>query len=118
MKKSWVKDGNFITIQSFMVKDLKLKGNELLTYAIIYGFSQNGESKFTGSLQYIADWTNSTKQGVMKNLKALVEKGLIVKTDIYNNGVKFVQYHATELRTMQESLTGSTEPPSLSTEII
>lgn len=106
MVKSWVKDGNFVTIQSFMVKDLKLKGNELLTYAIIYGFSQNGESKFTGSLQYIADWTNSTKQGVMKNLKALVEKGLIVKTDIYNNGVKFVQYHATELRTMQESLTG------------
>lgn len=106
MKKSWVKDGNYVTIQSFMVKDLKLKGNELLTYAIIYGFSQNGESKFTGSLQYIADWTNSTKQGVMKNLKSLVEKGLIVKTDIYNNGVKFVQYHATEFNPMQQSLTG------------
>ena len=106
MRKSWVKDGNFITIQSFMVKDLKLKGNELLTYAIIYGFSQNGESKFTGSLQYIADWTNSTKQGVMKNLKSLVEKGLIVKTDIYENGVKFVKYHATEFNPMQQNLTG------------
>ena len=106
MKKSWVKDGNFITIQSFMVKDLKLKGNELLTYAIIYGFSQNGESKFTGSLQYIADWTNSTKQGVIKNLKSLVEKGLIVKTDIYDNGVKFVKYHATEFTPIEQSLTG------------
>ena len=106
MKKSWVRDGNYITIQSFMIKDLKLKGNELLTYAIIYGFSQNGESKFTGSLQYIADWTNSTKQGVMKNLKALVEKGLIVKTDIYENGVKFVKYHATEFNPMQQNLTG------------
>lgn len=106
MKKSWVKDGNYITIQSFMIKDLKLKGNELLTYAIIYGFSQNGESKFTGSLQYIADWTNSTKQGVMKNLKALVAKGLIVKTDIYENGVKFVKYHATEFNPMQQGLTG------------
>lgn len=106
MKKSWVKDGNYITIQSFMIKDLKLKGNELLTYAIIYGFSQNGESQFTGSLQYIADWTNSTKQGVMKNLKALVEKGLIVKTDIYENGVKFVKYRATEYNAMQQNLTG------------
>lgn len=106
MKKSWVKDGNYITIQSFMIKDLKLKGNELLAYAIIYGFSQNGESKFTGSLQYIADWTNSTKQGVMKNLKALVEKGLIVKTEVYENGVKFVKYHATEFNPMQQSLTG------------
>ena len=106
MKKSWVKDGNYITIQSFMVKDLKLKGNELLTYAIIYGFSQNGESKVTGSLQYRADWTKSTTQGVMKNLKALVEKGLIVKTDIYENGVKFVKYHVTEFNPMQQNSTG------------
>lgn len=106
MAPSKVKDGNFITIQSFMVKDLKLKGNELLIYAIIYGFSQNGEDKFTGSLQYICDWTNSSKQGVMKSLKSLVEKGLIEKTDIYKNGVKFVEYHATEFTTIQQSLTG------------
>ena len=61
-----IKNGNYITIQSFMVKDLKLKGNELLVYAMIYGFSQNGQTKFTGSLQYLADWTNSTRRGVMK----------------------------------------------------
>lgn len=106
MAPSKVKDGNFITIQSFMVKDLKLKGNELLTYAIIYGFSQNGEDKFTGSLQYICDWTNSTKQGIMKSLKSLVEKGLIEKTDIYKNGVKFVEYHAIELTSIKQNLTG------------
>lgn len=106
MAPSKVKDGNFITIQSFMVKDLKLKGNELLTYAIIYGFSQNGEDKFTGSLQYICDWTNSTKQGIMKSLKSLVEKGLIEKTDIYKNGVKFVEYHAIEFTSVKQSLTG------------
>ena len=106
MAPSKVKDGNFITIQSFMVKDLKLKGNELLTYAIIYGFSQNGEDKFTGSLQYICDWTNSTKQGILKSLKSLVEKGLLEKTDVYKNGVKFVEYHATEFNTMQQNLMG------------
>ncbi len=106
MTPSKVKDGNFITIQSFMVKDLKLKGNELLTYAIIYGFSQDGENKFTGSLQYLCDWTNSTKQGISKTLKILVEKGLIEKTDIYKNGVKFVEYHVTEFNPMQQSLTG------------
>lgn len=106
MAPSKVKDGNFITIQSFMVKDLKLKGNELLTYAIIYGFSQNGEDKFTGSLQYICDWTNSTKQGILKSLKNLVEKGLLEKTDVYKNGVKFVEYHATEFNTIQQNLIG------------
>lgn len=106
MAPSKVKDGNYIVIQSFMIKDLKLKGNELLTYAIIYGFSQNGEDKFTGSLQYIADWTNSTKQGIMKNLKSLVDKGLLEKTEIFKNGVKFVEYHTTDYTTIQQSLTG------------
>lgn len=106
MAESRIKDGNFIVVQSFMVKDLKLKGNELIVYAIIYGFSQDGENRFTGSLQYICDWTNSSKQGIMKTLKSLVEKGLIEKTEIYKNGVKFVEYHAIEFTSMQQSLTG------------
>lgn len=101
-----VKDGNFITIQAFMVKDLQLKGNELLIYAVIYGFSQNGEDAFSGSLSYICEWTNSTKQGVLKNLKALIDKGLIEKKETYKNGVKFNEYRATEFTPIKQSLTG------------
>lgn len=98
---------NYITIQGFMVTDLKLKGNELLIYACIYGFSQTENQLFTGSLQYLADWTNSTKQGVSKCLKSLVEKGLIVKNDRIINGVKFCEYYATKFNGgMKQSLTG------------
>ena len=96
MGESRVKSENYITIQGFMVKDFNLKGNELLIYAIIYGFSQAEGQVFSGSLQYLADWTNSTKQGVTKNLKSLVEKKLIEKKDIYVNGVKFCEYCTTE----------------------
>ena len=64
-----VKPENYITIQGWMVTELKLKGNELLIYALIFGFTQTTNQNFTGSLQYIADWTNSTKQGVLKCLK-------------------------------------------------
>lgn len=103
MKK--IKKGNYITIQSFMVDELNLKGNELLVYAIIYGFSQNGEDKFTGSLQYIADWTNSTKQGILKCLKSLLEKGFIEKKEIFKNNIKFVEYYTTEFNTIKQSLT-------------
>lgn len=39
-----------------MVEELGLKGSELVAYALIYGFSQDGESWFTGSAQYVADW--------------------------------------------------------------
>ena len=69
--KQQITNENYITIQGFMVNELNLKGNELLIYAIIYGFSQLDNQEFKGSLQYLADWTNSTKQGVIKNLKSL-----------------------------------------------
>ena len=91
-----VNDENYICIQGWMINKLNLKGNELLVYAIIYGFSQDEESRFTGSLQYLADWTNSSKQGVMKNLKSLVDKGYIEKIDRTINGVKFCEYRTTK----------------------
>ena len=114
MAESKVKRDNYITIQGFMLTELKLKGNELIIYACIYGFSQAENQTFSGSLQYLADWTNSTKQGVMKNLKALEEKGYIGKKVYYINGVKFCSYYATKFNTplnnvdegIQQSLTG------------
>ena len=41
---------NYYSVQGWMVKDLNLKGNELAVFAIIYGFSQDNETWFTGSL--------------------------------------------------------------------
>ncbi len=114
MAKSKVNRDNYIVIQGFMLTDLNLKGNELILYACIYGFSQSEGQKFTGSLQYLADWTNSTKQGVVKSLKSLVEKGYLEKTDTVINGVKFCEYRVTKfngvcnsvVQGMQQSLTG------------
>ena len=112
---SVIKDGNYIVIQSFMIKDLKLKGNELLIYAAIYGFSQAENQAFTGGLQYLAEWTNSTKQGVIKNLKSLIEKGFILKDEKYINGVKFCEYHVTKfngvLNKVEQGIKQSLTPP-------
>lgn len=91
---SKVRQGNYITIQGWMVTDLFLKGNELLIYAIIYGFSQTDNQVFTGSLQYLADWTSTSKQTVITSLKALIEKGYIVKSEKTVNGVKFCEYYS------------------------
>ena len=87
-----VNEKSFITIQAFMVNDLHLKGNELLIYAIIWGFSQDGESEFTGSLQYLADWCNTSKQTVISALQSLCEKRLILKNVEVKNNVKFCTY--------------------------
>ena len=83
---------NYVNIQGWMVTDLNLKGNNLLVYAIIYSFSQDGESRFSGGLQYLADWCNCTKQGIQKNLKNLLELGLIEKFDKEVNGIKYCEY--------------------------
>lgn len=120
MGESKVKRENHITIQGFMLTDLHLKGNELLIYACIYGFSQAENQVFNGSLRYLADWTNSTKQGVIKCLKSLEEKQYIGKKEKYINGVKYCEYYATEFNTLlnkvdgggQQSLTGGGQQSS------
>ena len=91
---SKVTDKNYIVIQSFMVSELGLKGNELLIYAIIFGFSQTTGQAFHGSLTYLESWTNSTRHTVISSLKSLVEKGLIEKEEQTINGVKYCSYRA------------------------
>ena len=94
-----IKDKNYVTIQGWMRTELDLKGNDLIVYALIYGFCQSENQKFNGSLQYIADWCGATKQGVMKNLQNLISKNLIIKEENYLHGVKLVEYYTTEFNT-------------------
>lgn len=89
-----LKDRNYISIQAFMVKDLGLKGNELITYALIYGFSQDGENYFRGSLAYIAEWLNCSKNTAHNVVKSLVDKGFLDKKEKEINKVKFCEYMA------------------------
>ncbi len=87
----------FYTVLDFMVFDLKLKGLQKDIYAIIYGFCM-ADKPYTGGLGYLADWTQSTKQGVIKALKELTDKGLIERRERYENGVKYVDYYIENLR--------------------
>ena len=96
MGENKVRRENYIVVQGWMVTELGLKGSELIIYACIYGFSQAENQVVSGSLQYLADWTNCTKQGVLKALKSLMEKGYIAKNEKLINGVKFCEYYATK----------------------
>ena len=87
-----LKYGDNFSIQSWMVTGLELSGNELLVYAIIYRDSQWPDSRFTGSLNYLASWLNVTKQTVLNVLKRLVAKGLIKKFETIENGITFCEY--------------------------
>lgn len=70
---------NYITIQGWMAEDLHLSGNELLCYALIYGFSQDKDSVFFGSLSYISKWVGCSRRGTINIINRLQEKNLISK---------------------------------------
>ncbi len=92
-----MKEGTYFTVQAFMRNELNLKGNELLVYAVIFGFSQDGESGFEGSYSYIMDAIGSTKQTVINSVNILVERGLVRKDVLRKNGVDYYRIACTPL---------------------
>jgi DNA-binding PadR family transcriptional regulator len=95
--KGMVKADNYIVLLGSMVTELNLKGSELIIFAIIHGFSQTEGSYFSGSLKYLQEWTNTSKQSVINNLNSLVEKGYIEKIVRDIEGVKKVYYRSKKL---------------------
>lgn len=105
-----MKDNNYYTIQGWMRNKLKLKGNELIAYAIIYGFSQDSESVFSGSIKYISECIGTSKVATFAILHRLTEKELLIKIDKTANGVKIVNYRINEnFIPSKETLSGSKE---------
>lgn len=94
MEVTTFKEKNFITVPGFAVVKLRLSGNELLCYSLIYGFTQDGETEFRGSLTYIASALNVTRQNAKKIIDRLVERGLVERKEIIFSGVKFCHYIA------------------------
>lgn len=88
-----IKDTNFVTIQGWMRTKLNLKGNELLAYAVIYGFSQVDGAKFTGSRKYLAEWCGCSMATIDRTINSLVDKGLISRTShVTKHGYRAVEY--------------------------
>lgn len=89
-----VKSSNYIVVTGWMINELNLSGAELMIYAVIYGFSQDGMSRFDGSIQYLADWANASKRHAIRCLNQLEEKGLIEKHEHVVHGIKVNSYSA------------------------
>ena len=113
-----VKNENYYQVQGWMVNELGLKGNELMIYAIIYGFSQTDGQYFTGSQSYLAEWTNATDRSVRNTLSSLIEKGLLEKIDKTINRVKYCEYKALIPDREENISVGGTEKISAGTENI
>lgn len=92
---SKIQDTNFYVTHGWMITKLKLSGRALQVYAIIYGFTQDQETEFNGSLNYIAGWLGtSNRSTVLRAINDLIEKGLIEKRQAIINGVTLNRYVA------------------------
>ena len=90
-----IQDANFYVTYGWMITKLKLSGRALQVYAIIYGFTQDQETEFNGSLNYIAGWLGtSNRHTVLRAIDNLIEKGLIEKRQAVFNGVTINKYVA------------------------
>lgn len=87
-----MKNNNYITILGWMFNDLKLNPTEALVYALIYGFCQDKESKFKGSINYISKSLNISNSSVKRILTLLCKKQLIFKIINKENNIIINKY--------------------------
>ena len=70
-----------------------LEGKEADVFAVIQGFSQEGQGCFYGSLSTLSSFCGIKSKTTTQNiLKSLVENGAIIKGEEYHNGVKSCNY--------------------------
>ncbi len=87
-----IKKGGYVCIQEWML-NLGLNPTELMCLAVIFGFSQDGRGRYKGSAAYLAHWCCvKSKKTIFDALKKLVEKGIIIKYEREDSGVKFCDY--------------------------
>lgn len=71
---------------------LDLDVYETIILAVIFGFSQDRDSTFSGSQNYLARKAKCTRRKVAMALPKLVDMGLVIKIDKDVRGIKLCEY--------------------------
>lgn len=103
-----MENNSYYVVSGWMVNQLKLKGNELHIFAIIYGFSKDGNGVYHGGNKYLSETIGATKNTIIKALKSLEEKQYIIKTEKEISNVKFNEFSQNE-RVVQKMVQGGAE---------
>lgn len=89
--------GRYIVIQDWML-GLGIRGSELTAYALVWGFTQDGESWYMGSRQYTAKWLQVQCLDTVTDIfRRLVRKGLLRKKTGFDSeviGGRYTWYQA------------------------
>jgi len=88
-----MKDEQKIIVHGWMINKLKLRANELLIYAWIYGATSR-ETQFSASQKHMCNVINCTRPTLRKALDSLIEKQLLQEQKQTINNVTFNRYAA------------------------
>ena len=87
-----MRDTNFYVKHGWMINRLKLKSSDLDIFAIIYGFCQDEESEYCGSINYLVKSSGYSYSTVIRSLNKLVEDGLLNKSYIIKSNGRYSSY--------------------------
>ena len=88
MRESLIPEDSHVNVYCFMGNEMNLKRTEKMVFAIIYGFAKSGLS-FTGSREYLAEWSACSLRTVDRALASLVKKGYICKGESHGRGIEY-----------------------------
>lgn len=88
--------GSYVHLEFWMTK-LGLSNPQLIIYAIIHGFSREGNC-YSGSQRYFREWTGKAKSTVIEALNDLRNRGLIVVKRVCIDGKFYNVYYTVESR--------------------
>lgn len=105
-----IDDENYINIHGWMMNRLGLRGKELMAYAIIYGFSQDGAGWYYGGRSYLAAWLGCNAKTAGTLLTNMTEKGLIVRKEAVTSNGRTYRYQVAQLGSKIALTSGEMEP--------
>ncbi len=98
---------NYIQLNKWMFR-LNLNGNTLLVFAAIHSFCRDGSSVYSGSIGYLSETLNVSRNTIIKALKDLTSTKLIIKIDNFEGKLSLPRYK-TNKEVIIDKLIGSAE---------
>ena len=81
-----------IVIQEPMISTLGLSGVSLLVFAVIHGFTKDGEQHYRAFPEDLMRWTGASERSIKGVLKSLLEAGYINRSKVVYRGKSTFEY--------------------------
>ena len=106
---------DYIVIQEPMISVLGLSGVSLLVFAVIHGFTKDGEQRYRAFPEDLMKWTGASERSIKGVLKSLLDHGYINRSKVTYRGKVTFEYWTNYDELLERVSSGETiQPYSLS----